>query len=225
MLCVSGELNPVLGGIPIRPELNPEVALQPRQVMGTFAPAWEASPRPRQRHRRSIYALRLRGLRDPFLEVFNQPGPDTACEARETSTVTPQVFALFNSESTTSRALAFARRLLREHGSRNDAIRGAYQHAFSRAPQPFELAACVEHWDRMTARHRGLRMQKSRPLQEVLRTAVEENSGEKFTFTEVLDSAADFVADPHPADASAEVRGLMEVCLVLFNSNEFSFVD
>jgi mono/diheme cytochrome c family protein len=55
MLAVSGELNREVGGIPVRPEINREVAFQPRQVMGTFAPVWQPSPRPEQRHRRSIY--------------------------------------------------------------------------------------------------------------------------------------------------------------------------
>ena len=40
MLAATGELNPTLGGIPNRPEINLEAALQPRQVMGTFAAAW-----------------------------------------------------------------------------------------------------------------------------------------------------------------------------------------
>jgi len=35
----------------------------------------------------------------------------------------------------------------------------------------------------------------------------------------------DFVPDPHPADADARTRGLMEVCLVLFNTNEFVHLD
>src|SRR5690606_27205024 len=61
MLFVSGELNPTLGGIPNRPEIHREVALQPRQVMGAFAAAWTPNPRPEQRHRRSLYALKLRG--------------------------------------------------------------------------------------------------------------------------------------------------------------------
>ena len=38
-LAATGELNPLLGGIPNRPEMNLEAALQPRQVMGTFASA------------------------------------------------------------------------------------------------------------------------------------------------------------------------------------------
>ena len=65
MLAVSGELNLTIGGIPVRPEMNLEAALQPRMVMGTFAPAWQPSLTPQQRHRRSLYVLRLRGLRDP----------------------------------------------------------------------------------------------------------------------------------------------------------------
>jgi hypothetical protein len=60
---------------------------------------------------------------------------------------------------------------------------------------------------------------------ELVRQAVEENTGEKFTFIEVLPSAADFVPDLDPADCSPELRGLMEVCLVLFNANEMAYVD
>ena len=56
MLSATGELNPALGGIPNRPEMNLEAALQPRQVMGTFANAWTPNPKPEQRHRRSLYA-------------------------------------------------------------------------------------------------------------------------------------------------------------------------
>ncbi len=104
MLAVSGELNRTLCGIPNRPEINLEAALQPRQVMGTFAAAWVPNPLPRDRHRRSIYSLKLRGLVDPLLEVFNAPAADFSCE-RDASTVTPQVFSLFNSRSTHARAL------------------------------------------------------------------------------------------------------------------------
>jgi hypothetical protein len=59
----------------------------------------------------------------------------------------------------------------------------------------------------------------------VLRDAVEENSGVAFAYTEVLESAGDFAPDLHPAEVSAVTRGLMEVCLVLFNTNEFMSVD
>jgi mono/diheme cytochrome c family protein len=225
ILTVTGEMNPAVGGIPVRPELNPEAALQPRQVMGTFAAAWEPSPRPEQRHRRSIYARKLRGLRDPFFEVFNQPSPENSCEGRDASTVTPQVFSLFNSAASRDRALALAVRLRRESTGREAAIDRAFRLALGRPPASNEAQACLKHWETMTARHQTVRIVKSTPPGEVLREAVEENSGVPFRFTEVLDSARDLVPDLHPADADAETRGLMEVCLVLFNTNEFISVD
>lgn len=228
MLAASGDLNPALGGIPNRPEINPEVALQPRQVMGTFAAAWVPNPTPEQRHRRSLYALKLRGLTDPMLDVFNAPGPDFSCEMRDASTVTPQVFALFNSKATYDRALAFANRLMREQsavsGQRSAVIERAFQLAFNRAPKQDELKTCLAHWEAMTARHRTVKFEKSAPPRSVTREAVEENTGEKFKFTEPLEAAADFVSDLQPADASPELRGLAEVCLVLLNSNEFAYV-
>ena len=225
LLAAAGELNPAVGGIPVRPELNPEVALQPRQVMGTFAPVWEPSPRPEQRHRRSIYALKLRGLRDPFLEVFNQPGPDTPCECRENSTIAPQAFSLLNSETTRARALALAACVLRETKSKEEAIDRAFRRVLGRTPTNGERELCLKHWAAMAERHQGLTFEKPSRPREIVREAVEENTGVKFKYTEVLDSAADFVADLHPADVSAEVRGLMEVCLVLVNANEFVYLD
>lgn len=232
ILRVTGELNLMVGGIPIRPELNPEVALQPRQVMGTFAPAWQPSPKPEQRHRRSIYALKLRGLRDPAMEVFNQPSPDLSCEFRESSTVTPQVFSLFNSQASYDRAIAFAARLNKETNSRSAAITRAFVLAFGREPNADESRACLEHWEVMAERQRNFKPQISdlksgiatRP-REVLREAVEENTGEKFRFVEQLDFAADFVPDLSAAEVDADTRALADVCLVLLNTNEFLTVD
>ena len=114
MLAVTGELNQKPGGIPARPDMNLEAALQPRMIMGTFAPSYVPDTKPAQRNRRSVYALKLRGQRDPFMTTFNQPGPDKSCELRDSSNVTPQVFTLFNSEESADRALAFAARVLKE---------------------------------------------------------------------------------------------------------------
>ncbi|HIF01019.1 MAG TPA: DUF1549 domain-containing protein, partial [Fuerstia sp.] len=41
MLYVSGELNPLVGGLPALPEINMDVALQPRQIMGSFAASYQ----------------------------------------------------------------------------------------------------------------------------------------------------------------------------------------
>jgi hypothetical protein len=224
MLSVSGELRLAVGGIPVRPEMNLEAALQPRQVMGTFAEAWQPSPLPEQRHRRSLYALRIRGLRDPFQEVFNAPGSELSCEARDSSTVTPQVFAMFNSTASFDRALAFADRLVKEGRSDEETIGGAFQLAFGRPPSAEEVESCLKHWAKMSARHTTLCVEPTSYPREVVREAVEENTGEKFTFVEPLEVYADFVPDLKAGDVEPKVRGLAEVCLVLLNANEFAYV-
>jgi hypothetical protein len=225
MLAATGELNRTLGGIPNRPEMNVEAALQPRQVMGTFAAAWTPNPLPADRHRRSLYALKIRGLPDPAMEVFNQPTPDFSCERRDASTITPQVFSLFNSQASHARALALAARAVKETQTDEAAIARCFALAFSRAPTAAESAACLAHWRAITAMIAAETPVSTPPPREVRRDAVEENTGEKFSFQEKLHAYADFVPDLQPADVPSRTRALADICLALFNANEFSYVD
>lgn len=233
MLAVTGELNPTLGGIPCRPEINIEVALQPRMVMGTFAPAWIPNPKPQQRHRRSIYAMKLRGLMHPMLEVFNSPAPDFSCERREASTVTPQVFSLFNGQNSYSRALALANRVSKEVDGNNfqnnvqeseHAIRRCFELVLSRQPFDDEATEFMAHWQKL----KSTLPQQARPSPPVLTTvkreAVEENTGERFTFDEQLFSNHEFEPDLQPSDVNRNIRALADICLVMLNSNEFVYV-
>ena len=222
MLSITGELNPTLGGIPNRPEINIEVAMQPRQVMGTFASAWVPNAKPSQRHRRSLYALKIRGVRDPFMEVFNEPGPDFSCEARDVSTVTPQVFSLFNGQASYDRALALANRVMKEKPA--DVITRTFQLTFGRVPSAAEKAACTAHWQAMATKQAAIAFKQPQPPLSVKRDAVEENTGEKFSFQEKLPGYADFIPDLQPADVDAQTRALADVCLVLLNSNEFVYL-
>lgn len=226
ILAVSGELNRQLGGIPIRPEMNLDAALQPRQVMGTFAEAWQPSRSPEQRHRRSLYVLQIRGQRDPFMEVFDAPGGDLSCERRDESTITPQVFALFNNHQTYLRGLALANRLINTYPSNNDSeiINHLFTTVLGREPTANETTICLNHWEAMTQRHQALVIPSTTYPLEVTREAVEENTGEKFVFVEPLEFYQDFVPDLQPSDVTARVRGLAEVGLVLLNSNEFAYV-
>jgi hypothetical protein len=192
--------------------------------MGTYAPAYQPSPLPQQRNRRTIYAQRLRGLSDPFLEVFNQPSSEKSCELRDASTVATQAFALFNSEETYDRALAMAARLLRENESDDETLQRAFALTYNRPPSDHEHQACLAHWRSMTARHETLTFTPQPPPHEVVRHAIEEMNGEPFTFVEPLETARDYVPDLKPWDADARTRGLADVCLVLFNANEFMYV-
>lgn len=224
MLTATSELNPTLGGIPNRPEINLEAAMQPRQVMGTFASAWTPNPLPEQRHRRSLYSLKTRGLPDPQLEIFNAPTPDFSCERRESSTVTPQVFSLFNGQNTHSRALALAHRVMKETNADDSAITRLFALTFSRSPSNEERQSCLAHWRDIEALLDDEKPSAQKPPLEVRRDAVEENTGEKFSFNETLHAYADFVPDLQPADVPLRTRALAEVCLALLNSNEFAYV-
>jgi hypothetical protein len=63
-----------------------------------------------------------------------------------------------------------------------------------------------------------------RPPLEVRRDAVEENTGEKFSFQEKLPANTDYVPDLQPGDVPVHTRALADLCLTLFNTNEFAYV-
>ncbi|MCH2614245.1 MAG: DUF1553 domain-containing protein, partial [Opitutales bacterium] len=186
MLHVSGELSDSIGGLPARPEINMDVALQPRQVMGSYAASYEAAPTPKLRNRRSVYAKKIRGLRNPFMEVFNQPSPDESCEVRQSSTVTPQVFSLFIREDSRTRSVATAIDLLENNKNRRKAVEDLFQRAYGSKPDREEIKLSLDHWESMEARHEDLVFEPRKLPREVARSAVEEMTGAPFTFTEVL---------------------------------------
>lgn len=225
MLLATGELNPTMGGIPARPEINLEVATQPRHIMGSVAPAYQPSPDPAERHRRTIYAERIRTMLDPSLRVFNQPGPDTSCERRDSSTVTPQVFTLFNSVNSRDRSIALAARIADTAGDANARARSAFHRILGRAPSDAELAQAVAHVQRMTTHHKAHPPVKVQPPHYVIREMVEEQTGLNFYWVEDLDVYRDtYKPDTKPWDVDARTRALADLCLVLFNSNEFIYV-
>ena len=224
MLLVSGELNPAIGGIPCRPDMNLEAALQPRMIMGTFAPSYAPNPKPEDRNRRSIYIERHRGHRLPFMETFNQPGSDTSCEIRDQSNITPQVFTLMNGAETNDRALALAASVTKATDSDEGAIVELVRRVYGRDPSIKEIAAIRSHWDEMHRRQRELEVEPRRWPTEVVREAVDENTGKPFTFVEKLFVYEDYVPDLQPHEVDARTRALADVCLVLLNSNEFVYV-
>ncbi|MCA9083560.1 MAG: PSD1 domain-containing protein [Planctomycetaceae bacterium] len=224
MLTVSGELNRTMGGIPVRPDMNMEAALQPRMIMGTFAPAYVPNPLPVDRNRRTIYALKLRGHRDPLMETFNQPGPDKSCELRDSSTISPQALTLLNGEETNDRALAMAQICASNDTSDSEVVKEVFRRAYGRNPDDEELQQTLTYWQRMTQRQAGLTFAPATFPMEIVRRASEENTGEPFTFTETLFAYKDYVPDLQPHEVDARIRGLADVCLAILNSNEFLYV-
>ena len=95
----------------------------------------------------------------------------------------------------------------------------------SRQPSAEELQTLPRPLARRSKRYSSdAKLAAPKPPLEVRRDAVEENTGEKFSFNEKLHAYADFVPDLQPADVPTRTRALADVCLALFNSNEFAYV-
>lgn len=225
MLLVSGELQlDVMGGLPVFPEINREVALQPRHLMGSVAPAYQPSRTPGERNRRTIYTYVYRGLPDPMLEVFNQPGPDISCEKRIASTVTPQVFTLWNSQNTYSRAVTMARRLEREAATLKEQIKLGVRLAWNREATHGELVESETYVSKMLRYHRENPPVSRQYPARVKREMFEEMTGESFEYEERLDVYENYERDLEYADVPVTTRALSDLCLVLLNANEFVYV-
>ena len=226
MLAASGELNLAIGGVPVFPEINLEAALQPRYVMSGVAPAYQPSPTASERHRRTLYSFRMRGLADPLLEVFNRPGADLSCDRRDSTTVTPQVFALFNGQQPNDRALALALRIERDAPTVPTRIALAYERVYARAPTPAERSRAGAYLEKMFTLHRATPVELVPLPKSVRRSMVGEMTGATTEWDEPLDIfSGPFIPDPKPWDVGPETRALSALCLVLFNSNEFLYVE
>ena len=224
MLSHTGELNLDMGGLPTRPEINREVAFGPRMVQFALAPVYQASPTPEQRNRRSVYSKQLRGLRDPFMEVFNKPLADTSCELRDSPSVTPQVFTLINSETMTARALGLALRVQKEASSVKEQISKTFSITFTREPSKKELNILLKHYKKLVEFQKDKTPERTSYPTKLTRSLVEEFTGESFEYDEYMPFFEDYVYDPQPADVSAETRALADISMVLFNTNEYIFV-
>jgi mono/diheme cytochrome c family protein len=224
-LLISGELNRESGGVPIMPEINMEVALQPRMIQFSIAPAHQPSRTPAERNRRTIYAYRVRGQADPLLEILNLPNPNESCEQRDAAAVTPQAFTLMNSDAMTDRSIAFALRVQKENeGDPVAQIRRAVQLTYGRVPTPAEQKSLEGYLDEMLAYHQDHEPEQIEYPTEVTRSLVEEFTGEPFEFIEKLNVYRDYVPDAKPWSVGVKTRALADIGLLLFNSNEFMYV-
>jgi hypothetical protein len=113
---------------------------------------------------------------------------------------------------------------VKETRSDEEAIARVFALTFSRPPSAEETQSCLAHWRDIEALLGSEKPTTQKPPLEVRRDAVEENTGEKFSFNEKLHAYAEFVPDLQPADVDARTRALADVCLVLLNSNEFAYV-
>lgn len=224
MLAASGELVTDIGGIPIRPEIPLEVALQPQHTMGSVAPAYQPSTTPELRNRRSIYMERKRAIDNPMMQVFNQNDNDVSCEMRDASTVVTQAFTLLNSDQVADRSVVMASALLSSNTGIDQAIERANELILLRFPTETEVANAREFILQVTQDHEeNPRENRIYPL-HVERHMVEEMTGEEFNFTEYLDVYENYIPDVKPEMRKPGVLALADYIAILFSTNEFLYV-
>jgi hypothetical protein len=88
----------------------------------------------REDHRRSVYLLARRNLRNPFLEAFDLPDSNLSCPKRECSTTASQALTLLNDAEVAAAAKALAAKLSKEP----DPVTAVYLRALGRKPSETE---------------------------------------------------------------------------------------
>jgi hypothetical protein len=214
LLLASGELNATLGGPPTHDQINWQAAVSKRRVQGGSDMLHRPSPRRVDRHRRSIYLQRKRGLADPMLEVFNQPATSKPVDVRDQSTVTPQVFALFNGDFPRSRSLSMAQRLLKQSSDDAGRVQQAFELLYGRSPTAEHQTACAAYISQALVHHRATKPVADPTADWVKQVNVKIDS----------EYPKQYEPDPHPSQFDAETRALADLCLVLMNSSEFLYI-
>jgi hypothetical protein len=195
MLAAGDKLSSRKGGPGIRPPLPAEV------TETLLKDQWKVSGDAEDHRRRSIYLFVRRNLRYPMFDVFDRPDTNASCPVRHESTTATQSLTQFNSDFTLDCARWLAgvvgKPIAAGEGDA-PAIEQAYLRVFNRRPSADEVLAAHEFLTRQAAKLR------------------EE------------DRAAEDLALPFDGpqfDDRFAAAALVDLCLALFNANEFLYVE
>ena len=160
---------------------------------------WKVSQRESDHYRRSIYLFARRNLRYPIFDAFDRPDGNASCPRRGNSTTAPQSLLLLNSKLTLDAARRLAGTLLADEPQIDeDCFRDLFRRVLAREPTEEETRVL----DDFHARQTKLLAEEARPIAE-------------------LALPLPCPADIDPLTAAA----LTDICLALFNSNEFLYID
>jgi hypothetical protein len=160
---------------------------------------WKRNESEEQKNRRSIYTFVRRNSRFPMFQAFDMPDTHESCSRRVVTTTAPQALNLLNDKAVLSAAQSFAGRVLKDAGANvNAQIERAYAMAFARKPGADELKMAESFLQQQAA---------------VIKTRIE---------------AKQPVALPSNCPVEVDqawAAALVDLCHVLFNSNEFVYVN
>ncbi len=172
--------------------------------------------------RRSVYVLTRRSVRFPMLEVFDAPDTTQSCTLRVDTVTSPQALAMLNNEFLREQSRYFARRLVRDCGADGRAaaptaaneslVQRGYRLALGRNPLPRESDLALAFLEQEAVR-----------LGAVVAPQVQGIADQN-------DAAGSrrglyFDAESLRDEGSPPYRALVQFCQVLFNLNEFLYVD
>ncbi len=160
---------------------------------------WKRNESEDQKTRRSIYTFVRRNSRFPMFQAFDMPDTHESCSRRAVTTTAPQALNLLNDKAILLSAQSFAGRVLKEAGAdANAQIAAAYRLAFSREPDAGERKLAMDFLRQQSALIKS-RIEAKQPV--------------------ALPSNCPVEID------QARAAALVDFCHVLFNSNEFVYVN
>jgi hypothetical protein len=172
----------------------------PDEMLATLLKGqWKTSDREDDHRRRSIYLFVRRNLRYPLFESFDRPDTNASCPRRNVSTTAPQALVLLNSEFSLSAARDLAGYVLREASAdRASQIKLLYERTLGRSPTAQEVVVAEKFLTAQAAR-------------------IQSTAGENL--------ALPSPAPPADAISKADAAALVDLCLAMFNLNEFIYLD
>ncbi|HEX4150012.1 MAG TPA: DUF1549 and DUF1553 domain-containing protein, partial [Pirellulales bacterium] len=172
----------------------------PEEMLATLLKGqWKTSSDEDDHRRRSIYLFVRRNLRYPLFEAFDRPDTNASCPRRNVSTTAPQALVMLNSEFSLAAARDLAGYVLRAaRPDRAAQIELVYQRTLGRAPTAHEVRAAEKFLADQAAQ-------------------LKSTGGESLA----LPSPAPSAESISKSDAAA----LVDLCLAMFNLNEFIYLD
>jgi hypothetical protein len=208
MLAVSGRLNAKPGGPPVPVKENDAgqfvLGVENRDGAGRFTA--EVPLPPGEDSRRSVYVQVRRSRPLAVLDTFDWAKAEPNCEARNSSTATPQSLMLLNGEFVIAQSEAFAERVRNEAGGEvTDQVARAWRLAYGCSPTAAESAAAA------TFLRDQAKLFRQMPPPAPPKSAAP-----------VKDKAK---ASPPAPPPPPELRALAVFCQALLSSNRFLYVD
>ena len=199
ILSVSGDRHDAEGGPPVPIVTRPD---------GLVEVAKDKLANPRDRYKRSIYLTTRRAYNPSLLTVFDQPLVATNCLGRSASAVPLQSLFLLNDAFLAEQAEHFARRVERSVGRGSpDPARSVGRGSPDPALDPTEgLPAEIELAFRMALARRP-------------------GANEAATCRDLLHRQAKLFRASGLSRAEAGHQALTQLCLTLFNTNEFLYAE